>query len=159
MGRALLRFVGCCVVLSACSAYVPEKVTTDGLLAIRHGMTYGEVETLIGPPLCVVSIEDAGFSDADKKMADIVVHDCVPSQRTTRSVPPKLREAAELSLSYAEPRASFSNPNIYVNLEVGRVTSVYFKKDDYGICCMDGLPTSPFYWVGSRELLRDLVGR
>lgn len=137
MGRALLAFVGCGVVLSACSAYVPEKVTADGLLAIRNGMTYGEVETLIGPPLCVVSIEDARFSDAERNF----------------------REAAELSLSYAEPRASFSNPNVYVNLEVGRVTSVYIKKDDYGICCIDGLPTSPFYSVGGRELLRELVGR
>jgi hypothetical protein len=64
-----------------------------------------------------------------------------------------------LSLSFAEPRESFTNPNIYVSFRVGRVTSVYIKKDDLGICCMDGLPTSPFYWVGSRELLRELVGR
>jgi hypothetical protein len=35
------------------------RVTADGLLTIRPGMTYGEVETLIGPPLCVVAIEDA----------------------------------------------------------------------------------------------------
>ena len=122
-------------------------------------MTYGEVETLIGPPLCVVSVEDARLSEADKELADAVVRDCVSSQRTTRSVPPKLREAAELSLSYAEPRASFTNPNIYVHLKVGRVTSVYIKKDDYGVCCLDGLPTSPFYGGGSRELLREQVGR
>ena len=158
MGRVLL-FVGCCVVLSACSAYVPEKVTADGLLTIKPGMTYGELETLIGPPVCVVSIEDSSFNEADKKMADAVVRDCVPSQRSTRSVPPKFREAAELSLSYAEPRASFTNPNIYVHLKVGRVAGVYIKKDDYGVCCMDGLPTSPFYGGGSRELLRELVGR
>src|SRR4051812_37280502 len=109
MGRALLPFIGCCVVLTACSAYVPDKVTSDGLLTIRPGMTYGEVETLIGPPLCVVSIKDPKFSKAEKKMADAVVAGCVPSGRTTRSVPPHFREAAELTLSYAEPRASFTN--------------------------------------------------
>jgi hypothetical protein len=161
MGRALLLFVGCCVCLSACSvpAHIPEKVTTDGLLAIRRGMTYGEVETLIGPPLCVVSVEDARMSEADKKMVGALVGDCGPLQRTTRSVPAKLCDAVELSLSYAEPRESFTNPNIYLNFKAGRVVGVYIKKDDFGICCMDGLPTSPFYWVGSRELLHKLVGR
>ena len=63
-------------------------------------------------------------------------------------------------MSYAEPHAKpFTDPNIYVNFGKGRVTSVYIKKDDYGICCMDGLPTSPFYWIGSREVLHRLIGR
>jgi hypothetical protein len=161
MGRALLPFLGCCVFLSACyvPAHVPDRVTADGLLAIRRGMTYGEVETLIGPPLCVVSVEDARLSEADKKMVGVLVRDCGPSQKATRSVPAKWREAAELSVSYAEPRASATSPNIYVSFKAGRVVGVYIKKDDFGICCMDGLPTSPFYWVGSRELLHDLVGR
>jgi hypothetical protein len=75
------------------------------------------------------------------------------------SVPRPLREAAELSVSYAEPRASFTNPNIYLNFKAGRVASVYIKKDDFGICCMDGLPTSPYYWIGSRKVLQELIGR
>lgn len=60
---------------------------------------------------------------------------------------------------HGEPRESFSDPNIYVSLNGGAVSSLYIKNDDLGICCMEGLPTSPFYWVGSRELLHELLGR
>jgi hypothetical protein len=118
-------------------------------------MTYEQVESLIGPPLCIVSVEGERLTEAENRMFTA----CGPFQRATRSVPPKLRDAAELSLSYAEPRESFTDPNIYLNFTVGRVVGVYIKKDDFGICCMDGLSTSPFYWVGSRELLHDLIGR
>jgi hypothetical protein len=41
----------------------------------------------------------------------------------------------------------------------GHVNSVYVKYNDTGICCEEGLPTSPFYGNGSRELLEQLVGR
>jgi hypothetical protein len=161
VGRALLPFIGCGALVSACSvpAHIPEKVTTDGLLAIRRGMTYAEVETLIGPPLCVVDVDDARLSEADETIVDGLVRDCGPLQRTTTPVPMKLREAAGLSLSYAEPRDSFTSPHIYLNFNAGRVVDVYIKKDGFGICCMEGLPTGPFYWVGSRALLHKLVGR
>jgi len=147
------------VLLTGCHAYIPEKVTTDGLLAIKKGMTYDEVENLIGPPLCIVAIEDPRFGETDKRVATDLIGGCNPSARTTRSVPQALRKAAQLSVSYAEPRASFMNPRIYLNFKTGHVGSVYIKKDDFGICCMDGLPTSPYYWIGSRKVLQELVGR
>jgi hypothetical protein len=122
-------------------------------------MTYRDVESLIGPPLCLVFVSDSRLNDPQKKAAEDLIRDCGPLQRTARPVPPTLTAVAELSLSYAEPRESFTNPNIYVNFKAGHVVSVYIKKDDFGICCMDGLPTSPFYWIGSRQVLRDLIGR
>ena len=123
-------------------------------------MSYAEVEGLIGPPLCVVSIEDSSLSSNDAAHAERLVSSCSSSQKTTASVPPELRKVEKLSLSYAEPRArNFTDPDIYVSLSKDAVTSVYIKKDDFGICCMDGLPTSPFYWVGSREVLKELIGR
>jgi hypothetical protein len=82
-------------------------------------MAYGEVESLVGPPLCVVSIEDARLSEADTKLARALVDDCGPSKESTISIPTNLREAAEFSLSYAEPRESFTNPNSMSNPPVG----------------------------------------
>jgi hypothetical protein len=143
-----------------CAAYVPPQVTTDGLLAIKNGMSYAEVERLIGPPLCVVAMEDTTLSGNDAKNANELVNSCGPSHKTTTSVPQELRNVQKLSLSYAEPRAkNFTDPNIYVSFSMDAVTSVYIKKDDLGICCMEGLPTSPFYGGGSRETLRELIGR
>ena len=74
-------------------------------------------------------------------------------------MPTALRRVAELTLSYAEPRESFTKPNIYVSLRTGRVTAAYIKKDDYGICCMDDLSKSLYYTIGSRKVLHDLIGR
>jgi hypothetical protein len=147
------------MLLSACSAYVPEKVTADGLLAVRRGMTYEEVEALIGPPLCVSSFEDERMSEVDRKFARALVADCGPLQISTISVPANLRGAAKLNLSYAEPSESHTDPNIYLNFKAGHVASVYIKKGDMGICCREDLATGPFYGVGSREVLHDLIGR
>jgi hypothetical protein len=160
MSRCLLLVVSTALFLGACSfpTYIPEKVTTDGLLAIRPGMTYAEMENLIGPPLCVVQVEDSKFNDADKAAA-LSAKDC-RRPWTARQVPAQLRNVEELTLSYAEPHGgSFTDPSIYLHLTAGAVHGVYIKKGDYGICCKDGLPTSPFYWIGSRKLLHDLVGR
>jgi hypothetical protein len=146
--------------LCGCRAYIPPAVTTDGLLAIKKGMTYAEVENLIGPPLCVIEVDTADLTEEDAAIASGLLRDCKQSPKTPTSVPLRLRQAAELSLSYAEPRETlFTDPAIYVHLSNGAVTSVYIKKDDLGICCMEGQPNSPFYWVGSREVLRELVGR
>jgi len=62
-------------------AYVPEKVTTEGLLAIKKGMTYSQVEALIGPPLCVR--EFAGLKDAAGKVTNDYAGDCSRVQRFT----------------------------------------------------------------------------
>ncbi len=137
-------------------------MTTDGLLAIRPGMTYGEVETIIGPPVCIASVSDDAFSPADRKRVDDLVRGChrMSYWTTPRSlVPAHFVDADSLDLSYAEPRESLMDPNIYVSFRRGRVVSVYVKDGDEGICCMDGQPNSPFYWIGSRRLLRDLIGR
>jgi hypothetical protein len=160
MSRCVLTVACSALFFGACSfpTYIPEKVTTDGLLAIRPGMTYTEMENLIGPPLCIVEVEDSKLIDEDKVSA-ASAQDC-RRPWAARPVPPRLRNVADLTLSYAEPRGSlFTDPSIYLNLKAGVVRSVYIKKDDFGICCMDGLPTSPFYWIGSRKLLHDLVGR
>ena len=160
MPRSILS-VAACVLSGACSisTHVPNQVSADGLLAIQRGMTYEEVESLIGPPLCVVSVEDTQLSEADQELADGLVGGCGPLQRTVKSVPVNLRQAADLSVSYAEPRESLIDPNIYIGFSAGHVVTVYIKKGDLGICCKDGLPGSPFYGRGSRELLHDLVGR
>jgi hypothetical protein len=161
MARAILTIAMCCVLSSACSigTYIPTAVTTERLLEIRDEMTYEQVEALIGPPLCVSSIEDDKLSAADTRLAHDLVRSCGPFQRSTTSVPVNLRQAAKLNLSYAEPRESLVDPNIYVNFRGGRVAGIYVKRDDLGICCMNGLDSSPFFGGGSRDALRDLIGR
>jgi hypothetical protein len=47
-------------------AQIPEKVTTDGVLALEYEMKYAEVEAIIGPPLCIVEVEDNRLSAADR---------------------------------------------------------------------------------------------
>jgi len=73
----------------------------------------------------------------------------------------KVQQADKLTLSYAEPNGSspLFDPMIYISLTKGGVRSVYIKNGDLGICCLEGLPTSPFYGGGSRELLKQLIGR
>jgi hypothetical protein len=167
MNRCVLLVAWSALFLGACSfpTYIPEKVTTDGLLAIRPGMTYAEMEDLIGPPLCIVQIEDSQFNVEEAQLNDEDKAAALSGQAcrrpwAARQVPPQLRTVSELTLSYAEPHGSaFTDPSIYIHLSAGVVSSVYIKKDDFGICCKDGLPTSPFYWIGSRKLLYDLVGR
>ena len=39
-------------------AYIPDQVTTDGLLSLKQGMTYSDIEKLIGAPVCW-EVEDA----------------------------------------------------------------------------------------------------
>ena len=33
-------------------ACIPDQVTTDGLLSLKSGMSYEDVEKIIGPPVC-----------------------------------------------------------------------------------------------------------
>ncbi|HYM21649.1 MAG TPA: hypothetical protein VEU08_00505 [Vicinamibacterales bacterium] len=150
-------------VATGCSyrAYVPDRVTTDGLLAIKNGMTYPQVESLIGPPLCARDIQDSTLTSAARAMADDLTRDCYPMRRsTTTAVPPELRDVADLTLSYANANRSWTDLKIYIGFARGKIRSVYIKEDNMGICCQDyGQPTSPFYWIGSREHLRDLIGR
>ena len=133
----------CASVSLGCRANIPEKVTADGLLSVKKGMSFNELEKLIGPPLCYE--EWAG-------------HERCFSDPT--AVPLKLQQA-NLTLSYTYPSefTPFFEPDIYVSMTKGHVRSVYIKYQDFGICCMEGLPTSPFYWVGSRELLKQLIGK
>jgi hypothetical protein len=155
------------VVLSACEGYnpfyirahIPDKVTADGLLSLKNGMTYAEVEQIVGPPLCVVEVDDKTLNESDQNMARRLVADC--SGKRAASVPKNLVNATALVLSYAEPRAADPtyDPSIYAHFRGGRFSHLYVKYHDYGICCMDGLPTSPFYWIGSRDLLHKLIGR
>src|SRR3954470_2796276 len=129
---------------ASCSPRIPDNVTTDGLLTLKKGMSYDDIEALIGPPLCV--IEEAPYRTR--------------CHGEPVSVQPELRNQ-RITLSYAEASAPVSiHPfKIYVNLANGSLTSVYIKYDDFGICCMDGLPTSPFYWIGSRDFLLKHIGR
>ena len=133
-----------CVGISlGCRAKMPEKLTADGLLAVKVGMSFSEMEALIGRPLCYW--DQAGSQSCFSEPTD---------------VPIKVRQGDRLTLSYAEPNGSspFFDPMIYISLTKGHVRSVYIKHRDLGICCMEGLPTSPFYGGGSRELLKELVG-
>ena len=72
MSRCVLLVACGALFIGACSfpTYIPGKVTTDGLLAIRPGMTYAEMENLIGPPLCIVQIEDSQFKVEDAQLND-----------------------------------------------------------------------------------------
>jgi len=132
-------FVIICAALAVgCRPNIPEKVTTDGLLAVKRGMSYDEMVAVIGHPLCY----------AEKCFGQ------------PTAVPSGFLEADTLNLSYSQPSAHpFYDPAIYINITKGSVRSVYIKHQDYGICCMEGLPTSPYYWIGSRELLLELIGR
>jgi hypothetical protein len=129
----------CVAIAVGCRPYIPERVTTDGLLAIKPGMPYDQVVAVIGHPLCYAG-------------------SCF-GQPT--AVPQEFLQARTLNLSYARPSAGdpFFSPAIYINLTKGHVEEVYIKHNDYGICCKEGLATSPYYSNGSRELLLELIGR
>jgi hypothetical protein len=135
----------CFIALSTgCAPKIPETVTTDGLLTLKKGMSYEEVEALVGPPLCV------------SEHGEYYWEYCLS---TPSSVPEGLRND-KITLSYAEDsRWAVHSLKIYVNLANRHLTNVYIKYDDYGVCCMDGLATSPFYWIGSRDMLRNVIGR
>jgi len=128
---------------AACSPKIPDRVTADGLLALKKGMSYEDVEALVGPPLCVIEEEPYQPHCHSEPV----------------SVPAELRNK-RVALSFAENLPWSIHPfKIYVNLANGSLTGVYIKYDDLGVCCMDGLPTSPFYWIGSRDFLRKEIGR
>ena len=87
-------------------------------------MTYEEMEAILGPPLCVVAVEDPIMSEAEAAMARELIDDC-GLWGTTRPLPPPLRRAADVKLSYAEPRLQLVGLEIYVYLKAGRVNDVY----------------------------------
>lgn len=161
----LLMAVGAAL-LSGCHPYVPERVTTDGLLALERGMTYGEVEALVGPPVCVTNAYRTEPTGEEIQTTRAFVDACGPPWRPM-PLPSTLRRES-FSVSYAEPR-THAKLKIYLHFNRGIFSSLYIKVDNLGICCMahdderargsDGQYTGPFYGSGSRALLYELIGR
>lgn len=119
-------------------------MTTKGLLAIRRGITYDELQGLIGAPICYT----------------IEQHQHCLGVPTSLSA--DIRHSPDGTLSYSRGFAGIVDPDvsIYVRLQRGVVIGpADIKVDDTGICCADGLPTSPFYGGGSRDILAKRLGR
>ena len=118
--RTRLAVIALCGLAAGCvPAYVPEQVTTDGLLSLTREMTYEQVEAVIGPPLCIYDVEDSALDEAEIELARAIEDDCGPFQTMTRSLPPALRRASRVTLSYGEARRPTRRPANLRSFKVG----------------------------------------